>query len=66
VVRMPEIKRIGVLTGGGDAPCLNPAVKEPVYRAPEHNLAVVCLYMSALDVQSHYDTERYHLKGIGM
>jgi 6-phosphofructokinase 1 len=32
---MTEIKRIGVLTGGGDAPGLNPAIKGLVYRAAE-------------------------------
>src|SRR6266436_8441377 len=30
---MTEVKRIGVLTGGGDAPGLNPAIKGLVYRA---------------------------------
>ena len=38
------MKRIGVLTGGGDAPGLNPAVKGLVYRASEHGIETVGLY----------------------
>jgi 6-phosphofructokinase len=41
---MSEVKRIGVLTGGGDAPGLNPAVKGLVYRGSEHGIEVVGLY----------------------
>ena len=41
---MGEIKRIGVLTGGGDAPGLNPAIKGLVYRASELGLEVLGLY----------------------
>jgi 6-phosphofructokinase 1 len=41
---MAEVKRIGVLTGGGDAPGLNPAIKGLVYRASEHNIEVVGLF----------------------
>lgn len=41
---MTKTKRIGVLTGGGDAPGLNPAIKGLVYRASEHNIEVVGLY----------------------
>ena len=41
---MSKIKRIGVLTGGGDAPGLNPAIKGLVYRATEHGIEVVGLY----------------------
>jgi 6-phosphofructokinase 1 len=41
---MAEPKRIGVLTGGGDAPGLNPAVKGLVYRASEHGISVIGLY----------------------
>src|ERR671917_2323511 len=41
---MAEVKRIGVLTGGGDAPGLNPAVKGLVYRASEHGISVAGLY----------------------
>jgi len=40
---MPNIKRIGVLTGGGDAPGLNPAIKGLVYRASEHGIETVGL-----------------------
>ncbi|HYG82100.1 MAG TPA: ATP-dependent 6-phosphofructokinase [Pyrinomonadaceae bacterium] len=38
------MKRIGVLTGGGDAPGLNPAIKGLVYRASEHGIETVGLY----------------------
>jgi ATP-dependent phosphofructokinase / diphosphate-dependent phosphofructokinase len=38
------VKRIGVLTGGGDAPGLNPAIKGLVYRAAEHGIETVGLY----------------------
>ena len=41
---MLEAKRIGVLTGGGDAPGLNPAIKGLVYRASELGMPVVGLY----------------------
>ena len=41
---MSKISRIGVLTGGGDAPGLNPAIKGLVYRAAEHKIDVVGLY----------------------
>src|SRR5436190_8235759 len=36
--------RVGVLTGGGDAPGLNPAIKGLVYRGAELGLEVVGLY----------------------
>src|SRR6478752_10409734 len=41
---MSDQKRIGVLTGGGDAPGLNPAIKGLVYRGAELGLEVVGLY----------------------
>src|ERR1041385_5198340 len=41
---MTETKRVGVLTGGGDAPGLNPAIKGLVYRGAELGLEVVGLY----------------------
>ncbi|HVF54858.1 MAG TPA: ATP-dependent 6-phosphofructokinase [Pyrinomonadaceae bacterium] len=41
---MAQVKRIGVLTGGGDAPGLNPAIKGLVYRAADHGISVVGLY----------------------
>ena len=37
-------KRVGVLTGGGDAPGLNPAIKGLVYRGSELDLEVVGLF----------------------
>lgn len=39
-----QIKRIGVLTGGGDAPGLNPAIRALVYRAAESGIQVVGIY----------------------
>jgi 6-phosphofructokinase 1 len=41
---MSRVKRIGVLTGGGDAPGLNPAIKGLVYRASEYGIEVTGLY----------------------
>jgi 6-phosphofructokinase 1 len=38
------IRRIGVLTGGGDAPGLNPAIRSVVYRATDENIEVVGIY----------------------
>ncbi|HEV7745127.1 MAG TPA: ATP-dependent 6-phosphofructokinase [Pyrinomonadaceae bacterium] len=40
---MTDVKRIGVLTGGGDAPGLNPAIKGLVYRASERGIKTVGL-----------------------
>src|SRR5258705_4613271 len=40
---MSKVKRIGVLTGGGDAPGLNPAIKGVVYRASERGIETVGL-----------------------
>jgi len=37
-------KRVGVLTGGGDAPGLNPAIKGLVYRGSEVGLQVIGLF----------------------
>src|SRR5947207_13154227 len=41
---MPKAKRVGVLTGGGDAPGLNPAIKGLVYRGSEFGLDVIGLF----------------------
>src|SRR5678810_136095 len=41
---MTKQKRVGVLTGGGDAPGLNPAIKGLVYRGSELGLDVVGLF----------------------
>lgn len=41
---MSTTKRIGVLTGGGDAPGLNPAIKGLVYRGSELGLEIVGLF----------------------
>jgi len=39
-----EAKRVGVLTGGGDAPGLNPAIKGLVYRGSELGLQIIGLF----------------------
>jgi 6-phosphofructokinase len=41
---MSKSKRVGVLTGGGDAPGLNPAIKGLVYRGSQLGLEVVGLF----------------------
>src|SRR5688500_7822033 len=41
---MPNVMRVGVLTGGGDAPGLNPAIKGLVYRGSELGQQVVGLF----------------------
>jgi 6-phosphofructokinase 1 len=41
---MLPVKRVGVLTGGGDAPGLNPAIKGLVYRGSELGLQVIGLF----------------------
>jgi 6-phosphofructokinase 1 len=38
------LKRIGVLTGGGDAPGLNPAIRAVVWRAEEDGIQTVGIY----------------------
>jgi 6-phosphofructokinase 1 len=38
------MRRIGVLTGGGDAPGLNPAIRSLVYRAWDEQVEVVGIY----------------------
>jgi 6-phosphofructokinase 1 len=41
---MDRLKRIGVLTGGGDAPGLNPAIRAVVLKAADLGIATVGLY----------------------
>jgi len=41
---MTDAKRVGVLTGGGDAPGLNPAIKGLVYRGSELGFEVIGLF----------------------
>lgn len=41
---MSRSKRVGVLTGGGDAPGLNPAIKGLVYRGSELNQTIIGLF----------------------
>jgi ATP-dependent phosphofructokinase / diphosphate-dependent phosphofructokinase len=38
---MPETRRIGILTGGGDVPGLNPVIKSVVYNATEIGCEVI-------------------------
>ena len=37
------MKRIGVLTSGGDAPGMNAAIRSVVRTALHHDMSVVCL-----------------------
>ncbi len=39
-----KIRRIGVLTGGGDAPGLNPAIRSVVFRAADDGIDTVGIY----------------------
>src|SRR5467141_3172514 len=41
---MTKAMKVGVLTGGGDAPGLNPAIKGLVYRGSELGLQVIGLF----------------------
>jgi len=41
---MSKTMKVGVLTGGGDAPGLNPAIKGLVYRGSQLNLKVIGLF----------------------
>lgn len=38
---MRQVKRIGILTGGGDVPGLNPVIKSVVYNATERDIQVL-------------------------
>ena len=38
---MPDIRRIGVLTGGGDVPGLNSVIKSVTYRSTELGMEVI-------------------------
>jgi len=44
IIDMTESMRVGVLTGGGDAPGLNPAIKGLVYRGSELGLEIIGLF----------------------
>ena len=37
------VKRIGMLTGGGDVPGLNAVIKSATYRSSENNIEIVGL-----------------------
>jgi len=39
-----QMRRLGVLTGGGDAPGLNPAIRAVVYAAAEHGVEVLGIH----------------------
>lgn len=60
------MKRIGILTGGGDAPGLNACIKAAVYKATFENIEVFGIYdgwHGLLD--DHYDlSERLTMQGV--
>ncbi|MBI2875939.1 MAG: ATP-dependent 6-phosphofructokinase [Candidatus Tectomicrobia bacterium] len=41
---MGKIKKLGILTGGGDAPGLNPAIKSVVYNAAANDIECIGIY----------------------
>src|SRR5579862_8482222 len=60
------IKRIGILTGGGDVPGLNSVIKEVTYRSTEHCCEVVGIRrgwegLTHLDVDDPQSRARYAL-----
>src|SRR5262249_49139721 len=54
-------KRIGVLTGGGDAPGLNPAIKAVVCKAAELGVEVVGIYDGWKGLLDDFADEVWHL-----
>lgn len=60
------IKRIGILTGGGDVPGLNSVIKGVVYRGSEHDIEVVGIRrgwegLTHVDLEDFASTQRYIL-----
>lgn len=60
------IKRIGILTGGGDVPGLNSVIKGVVYRGGEHDLEVVGIRrgwegLTHVNLEDFASTQRYIL-----
>ena len=43
------VKRIGMLTGGGDVPGLNAVIKSATYRSSENNIEIVGLRRATRD-----------------
>ncbi|MDZ7636908.1 MAG: 6-phosphofructokinase [Bryobacterales bacterium] len=60
------IKRIGILTGGGDVPGLNSVIKGVVYRGSEHDIEVVGIRrgwegLTHVNLEDFSSTQRYIL-----
>lgn len=60
------IKRIGILTGGGDVPGLNSVIKGVVYRGSEHDIEVVGIRrgwegLTHVNLEDFASTQRYIL-----
>lgn len=60
------IKRIGILTGGGDVPGLNSVIKGVVYRGGEHDIEVVGIRrgwegLTHVNLEDFASTQRYIL-----
>ncbi len=55
------LKRIGVLTGGGDAPGLNPAIRAAVWKAAEIGCEVVGIYDGWQGLLDQYSDEVWPL-----
>ena len=55
------LKRIGVLTGGGDAPGLNPAIRAVVWKAAELGIEVVGIYDGWKGLLDKYADETWPL-----
>jgi 6-phosphofructokinase 1 len=55
------LKRIGVLTGGGDAPGLNPAIRAVVWKAAEAGIEVLGLYDGWKGLLDGYSDETWPL-----
>jgi len=59
-----RIRRIGVLTGGGDAPGLNPAIKSVVYNADELGIEVIGIYDGWQGLLDEYCEETIRLERV--
>jgi 6-phosphofructokinase len=55
------LRRIGVLTGGGDAPGLNPAIRSLVWKADEQGIATVGIYDGWRGLLDGYSDETWAL-----
>ena len=54
------LKRIGVLTGGGDAPGLNPAIRALTWKAQELGIETATSCLAPIAFASH-GYEKFHL-----